>query len=61
LSLIARPNHECIFLEGTNVCKIQAVKPQQCAGFPNAWNFPGWREVCVAVPVLKKASDVASV
>lgn len=50
LALIDKPNGECIFLEGRD-CAIQAVKPVQCAGFPNTWNFPGWREVCVAVPV----------
>lgn len=44
-------NHECIFLEGSN-CTIQEVKPTQCAGFPNTWNFPGWREVCEAVPTF---------
>ena len=40
----------CIFLEGQD-CKIQPVKPQQCRGFPNAWNFPGWREVCEATEI----------
>ncbi len=50
LSLIEKPNHECIMLVG-NACRIHAVKPAQCAGFPNTWNFPGWREVCEAIPV----------
>jgi uncharacterized protein len=27
------------------------VKPAQCAGFPNTWNFPGWHDVCKALPV----------
>jgi uncharacterized protein len=49
LSLIEKPNHECIFLEGTD-CTVQSVKPQQCKDFPNKWNFPGWREVCHAIP-----------
>ena len=44
-------SHECIFLDGRD-CVIQAVKPVQCAGFPNTWNFPAWREVCEAVPSL---------
>jgi Fe-S-cluster containining protein len=59
LALVARPpavdgnpDHACIFLEGRD-CVIQPVKPRQCAGFPNTWNFPGWREVCEAVPVLR--------
>ena len=34
-----------------NRCTIQAVKPIQCRGFPNQWNFPGWRKVCEAIPV----------
>ena len=50
LSLIDQPDGACIFLEGQD-CKIQPVKPQQCRGFPNAWNFPGWREVCEAIEI----------
>lgn len=50
LSLIEKPNDHCIMLEG-DACRIQSVKPQQCKDFPNRWNFPGWREVCCAVPV----------
>ena len=52
LALLDKPNGECIFLEGRD-CKVQPVKPHQCSGFPNTWNFPGWREVCEAIPVLK--------
>lgn len=52
LTLIDKPNGECIFLDGIE-CTIQAVKPGQCAGFPNQWNFPGWREKCEAIPVPK--------
>jgi len=51
LALIDKPNGECGFLEG-NDCTLQAVKPAQCRAFPNRWNFPGWREVCEAVPHL---------
>ena len=51
LALTDKPNGECVFLEGRD-CAIQSVKPRQCAGFPNAWNFPGWREICEATPVL---------
>ena len=50
LTLIDKPNGECIFLDGIT-CTIQPVKPDQCAGFPNRWNFPGWREQCEAIPV----------
>lgn len=49
-------NHECIFLDGRD-CRVQPAKPIQCAGFPNTWNFPGWRESCEAVPVVKKVES----
>ena len=50
LSLIEKDNHECVMLENHG-CRIHPVKPGQCAGFPNKWNFPGWRQVCEAIPV----------
>ncbi len=59
LALIDKPNGECIFLEGRN-CSVQAVKSGQCRGFPNTWNFPGWREVCEAVPVPVASQETAS-
>ena len=54
LSLIEKPNGECIFLDGLS-CSINSVKPDQCRDFPNKWNFPGWRERCEAIPVLVDA------
>ena len=51
LSLIEKPNGECIFLDGLS-CSINDVKPEQCRDFPNKWNFPGWRDRCEAIPVL---------
>ncbi len=51
LALIDKENGECYFLEAGD-CTIQPVKPRQCREFPNRWNFPGWREVCEAVPRL---------
>lgn len=56
LSLIEKENHECVMLDG-NSCTIQAVKPIQCRGFPNHWNFPGWREVCEAIPVADGSAE----
>jgi Fe-S-cluster containining protein len=49
LVLKSRANGECLFLEGKNICKINPVKPVQCNGFPNKWNFSGWRDVCEAI------------
>ena len=51
LTLKERKNGECIFLENGNSCSINDVKPVQCVGFPNTWNFPGWEKVCEAIPV----------
>jgi Fe-S-cluster containining protein len=48
LALTEHPDGSCIFLDGRD-CRIQPVKPVQCAGFPNTWNFPGWRDVCEAI------------
>lgn len=61
LSLIEKENHECIMLDGQD-CRIQTVKPLQCRGFPNTWNFPGWEKICHAIPVampIAKAAPVA--
>jgi Fe-S-cluster containining protein len=54
LSLLEKENHECIMLDG-NICRIHPVKPEQCRGFPNKWNFPGWRQVCQAkaIPIAE--------
>jgi Fe-S-cluster containining protein len=52
LSIDDKPNGECQFLDGIE-CQINPVKPAQCAGFPNQWNFPGWRKVCEATPVVQ--------
>ena len=50
LSLIEKENDECIMLEDGK-CTIQSVKPYQCKGFPNRWNFKGWEKVCQAKAV----------
>lgn len=49
LSLVENPDGSCVFLEGRD-CRIQEVKPRQCRGFPNLWNFPGFEKACHAVP-----------
>lgn len=50
LSLIDGPDGSCIMLDEGS-CRINPVKPAQCRNFPNGWNFPGWREICRAVPI----------
>ena len=42
LSLIDKEGTtECIMLDGID-CRLQDVKPYQCTGFPNRWNFKNW-------------------
>lgn len=61
LSLIEKENHECIMLDG-NACRINPVKPRQCRGFPNQWNFPGWQKVCQAKAIpMEKAREMGLV
>jgi Fe-S-cluster containining protein len=57
LTLLAREDGSCEFLEGID-CRIQAVKPEQCRGFPNDWQFPGWRELCEAVEVRLDSDSI---
>ncbi|MEA3186543.1 MAG: uncharacterized protein QOD99_373 [Chthoniobacter sp.] len=55
LALTDKPNGECVFLNGRD-CTVQQAKPKQCRGFPNEWNFPGWREHCEAVPIPREVT-----
>ncbi len=50
LMLATREDHSCILFDGRG-CVIHPVKPDRCRGFPNAWNFPGWRAQCRAAEV----------
>ena len=59
LSLVEKENHECVMLENGG-CRIHPVKPSQCAGFPNKWNFPGWREICEAIPVRTASGETGN-
>jgi Fe-S-cluster containining protein len=54
LTLLEKPNGECEFLDGVD-CRLQKVKPAQCRDFPNKWRFPGWRQVCEAIPVHSRS------
>lgn len=56
LALQDQSDGSCIFLDGKN-CLIQPVKPGQCRGFPNLWNFPGFEQVCRARPVEVSAEE----
>jgi len=58
ISLIEKADGSCIFLDGKNICRVNAAKPQQCRGFPNAWNFVGFDLECEAERV--PAADTPS-
>lgn len=47
---------ECIMLDGAD-CRLQNVKPEQCKGFPNRWNFPNWRDACEAIPAPRPEGE----
>lgn len=50
LALQEKQNGECVFLQDGG-CLVQNAKPQQCKDFPNNWNFPGWRDICLAIEI----------
>jgi Fe-S-cluster containining protein len=58
LALQEQPGGECVFLEGAD-CRVQPVKPQQCRDFPNLWNFPGFEQICRAIPRLVDDAEYA--
>lgn len=52
LSLTEKPDSDdCICLTEEGLCLINPVKPQQCRDFPHRWNFPGWQNLCKAIPI----------
>ena len=53
LALTEEADGRCVMLDG-DACRIHAVKPGQCRGFPNRWRFPGWRELCRARPAAER-------
>ena len=57
LALRSGSTGDCIFLSGRD-CIINPVKPAQCSGFPNEWNFPGWRDCCEAVEIWDETARV---
>lgn len=46
LALTESVDGSCIFLDSGNVCRIQSVKPEQCRGFPTAWNSGVYMAQC---------------
>jgi uncharacterized protein len=59
LTIISKEDESCFFFEEPNNCKINDVKPSQCSGFPNTWNFPGWEEKCEAILIDSDSFDQA--
>lgn len=46
----------CIFLDPQNRCRIHAVKPQQCRGFPFEWRDEDAHLYCEGLRRLREAS-----
>ncbi len=46
LSLIDSKTGGCAFLDDARQCRIQAVKPRQCADFPWRWRYDEYEEFC---------------
>ena len=48
LALTESASGACVFLTDRNECRIHAVKPGQCRGFPESWNVDGFERFCKA-------------
>ncbi len=57
LSLIDSKTGGCAFLDGSGQCRIQAVKPRQCAGFPWRWHYDGYQEFCAIGQALEQQAQ----
>jgi uncharacterized protein len=46
LALLEQPDGACAFLSEEGLCGINAVKPEQCKGFPYAWRYADMESIC---------------
>lgn len=53
LSLTEQEDGHCIFLLPDNTCRIQAVKPRQCRGYPYNWRCAMLDSKCAGLAVLR--------
>lgn len=53
LSLTESADGACVFLEPDNTCRIQAVKPGQCLGFPSQWTSSQIEACCPALKAYR--------
>jgi Fe-S-cluster containining protein len=61
LTIISKEDDSCFFMaENPARCLINDVKPTQCSGFPNTWNFPNWQETCEATLVEERDFESAA-
>lgn len=56
LSLVDQEDGSCVFYRHGEppACFIQAVKPEQCIGFPVEWAHDGWENDCGAAIAARK-------
>lgn len=55
LSLVEREDGACVFLEPSG-CRIQPVKPVQCASFPHTWWTKELLDLCPALQALHRGT-----
>jgi len=48
LSLEERSDGSCVLLTRDGACRVNAVKPRQCRGFPLTWRYPDTAAICPA-------------
>ena len=53
LSLAERADGSCVLLDADGACRVHAVKPRQCRGFPMSWRYPDTAAVCPAYRVME--------
>jgi uncharacterized protein len=60
LTLSARPDGACIFLQLDNTCRIQAAKPRQCRAFPYLWRSARLANICAGwKAAVEKQTELA--
>jgi Fe-S-cluster containining protein len=57
LALAEQADGACVFLTETNTCRIQAAKPAQCRGYPQAWRHAALDSGCAARPDAARSTN----
>lgn len=57
LSLTDSATGGCSFLDEQGQCRINSVKPEQCAGFPWRWRYDGYETFCAIGKALAQREN----